>query len=101
MCHLLETLRDRFLFFEGSTEGYVKMHNVFHDNINYVREQLSRHIFMVNRGVNSKDFPRKISCKQYNHFSIIAKKFDELLKPLFCSRLELLMLKLFADTFKV
>ncbi|KAM3288853.1 hypothetical protein P3S67_022283 [Capsicum chacoense] len=60
------------------------------------------HKFMINHKVNSEEFPRKDSYKQYSHMSIVANKFDERPTPIFCPKPKLLMLKLcFEEVFKL
>ncbi|XP_059296422.1 probable disease resistance protein At4g27220 [Lycium ferocissimum] len=92
VCHLLETLKDRFLLSEGYTDVYVKMHDVVRDVAVYIASE-GKHVFMVNHDVNSEEFPRRTSYEPYSHMSIVAKGFDELPKPISCPRLEFLMLK--------
>ncbi|KAH0721009.1 hypothetical protein KY290_006292 [Solanum tuberosum] len=101
VCCLLEILKDRFLLSLGSTENYVKMHDV----VRYVAISIASvgdHSFMVSHDVNSEVFPSKDSCEQYTHMSIIAKNFNERLGSIFYPKLKLLMMKLcFEDPFKI
>ncbi|XP_049401876.1 probable disease resistance protein At1g61310 isoform X3 [Solanum stenotomum] len=102
MCNLLETLKDSFLLSQGSKRNHVKMHDVIRDvAINIASE--GDHSFMVSHDVNSEEFPRIDFYKQqYNHMSIVAKKFDEPCSPIVCPELKLLMLKLcFEEPFKL
>ncbi|KAK4346066.1 hypothetical protein RND71_036242 [Anisodus tanguticus] len=100
MCLLLETLKDRFLLSQGSLKDSVKMHDVIRDVAVYIASEGKR-LFMVSHDVNSEEFPRRTSYKQYSHMSIVANKFDELPKPISCPRLEFLMLKLSQKSFKL
>ncbi|TMX02901.1 hypothetical protein EJD97_019341 [Solanum chilense] len=94
VCHLLETLKDRFLLSQGSNRNSVKMHDVVRDVAIYIASE-GKHIFMVSHDVNSEEFPRKDSYEQYNHVSIVANKFDEHPSPIIGPNLKLLMLKLY------
>ncbi|KAH0729512.1 hypothetical protein KY289_000700 [Solanum tuberosum] len=101
MCLLLEILKDRFLLFQGSEENYVKMHDVVRDVAIYIATE-GKHNFMVSHDVNSEEFPTRDFYEQYTHMSIVADKFEELPRPVFCPKLKLLMLKLrFRDPFKL
>uniref|UniRef100_A0A0V0H397 Putative ovule protein n=1 Tax=Solanum chacoense TaxID=4108 RepID=A0A0V0H397_SOLCH len=92
VCHLLETLKDSFLLSEGSSGGYAKMHDVVRDVAIYIASE-GKHVFMVSHDVNSEEFPRRTSYEPYSHMSIVTKGFNDLPKPIFCPRLEFLMLK--------
>ncbi|XP_006357685.2 probable disease resistance protein At1g61300 [Solanum tuberosum] len=92
VCHLLETLKDRFLLSEGSSGDYVKLHDVIRDVAIYIASE-GKHVFMVSHDVNSEEFPRRTSYEPYSHMSIVTKGFNDLPKPIFCPRLEFLMLK--------
>ncbi|OIT34596.1 putative disease resistance protein [Nicotiana attenuata] len=92
--HLLKILKDRFLLTEGSRKGHVKMHDVVRDVAIYFASE-REHVFLVSHDVNSEVFPREDAYEQYTHMSIVAKRLNELPKPISCPRLELLMLKLF------
>ncbi|PHT43433.1 hypothetical protein CQW23_17458 [Capsicum baccatum] len=99
--NLLETLKDCFLLSQGSDKNYVKMHDVVRDVAIYIASE-GEHKFMINHKVNSEEFPRKDSYKQYSHMSIVANKFDERPRPIFCPKLKLLMLNLcFEEGFKL
>ncbi|XP_015064974.1 probable disease resistance protein At4g27220 isoform X2 [Solanum pennellii] len=100
VCHLLETLKDRFLLSQGSGKNYVKMHDVVRDVAIYIASE-GRHVFMVSHSVNSEEFPRRTSYEPYSHMSIVAQKIDELPKPISFPRLEFLMLKLLEEPFKL
>ncbi|KAK4716338.1 hypothetical protein R3W88_014676 [Solanum pinnatisectum] len=69
------------------------MHDVVCDVAIYIASE-RKHIFMVSHDVNSEEFPRKDTYKQYSHMSIVANIFDERPSPIFCPKLKLLMLKL-------
>lgn len=60
VCHLLETLKDRFLLSEVSSGGYVKMHDVVRDVAIQIASE-GKHVFMVSHDVNSKEFPKRTS----------------------------------------
>ncbi|KAM3288863.1 hypothetical protein P3S67_022293 [Capsicum chacoense] len=68
------------------------MHDVVRDVAIYIASE-GEHKFMVSHNVNSDEFPRKDSYKQYSHMSIVANKFGELPRPISCPRLKLLKLK--------
>ncbi|PHU06060.1 hypothetical protein BC332_26882 [Capsicum chinense] len=93
ICLLLETVKDSFLLYQDSLKDCVKMHDVVRDVAIYIASE-GNHIFMVSHDVNSEEFPRKDSYEQYSHMSIVAKKIDELPRPILCPKLKLLMLKL-------
>ncbi|KAK4726590.1 hypothetical protein R3W88_031507 [Solanum pinnatisectum] len=98
---LIEILKESFLLSQGSNKNYVKMHDVICDVAIYIASE-EEHIFMVSHNVNSKEFPQKDSYEQYSHMSIVANKFEELPRPIFCPKLKLLMLKLcFKKLFKL
>lgn len=88
MCHLLETLKDRFLLSQGSSKIYVKMHDVVRDVAIYIASE-GKHVFMVSHNVNSEEFPKELLTSY------------ELPKPILFPRLEFLMLKLFEEPFKL
>ncbi|KAM3339370.1 hypothetical protein P3S68_029239 [Capsicum galapagoense] len=101
MSNLLGTLKNCFLLSQGSDKNYVKMHDVVRDMAIHIASE-GEHKFMINHKVNSEEFPRKDSYKQYSHMSIVANKFDERPTPIFCPKLKLLMLKLcFEEVFKL
>ncbi|KAK4727237.1 hypothetical protein R3W88_032154 [Solanum pinnatisectum] len=101
VCYMLETLKDCFLLSQGSYKNYVKMHDVVRDVAIYIASE-GKHIFMVSHDMNSKEFPRKDSYKQYTHMSIVANNFDELPSPIIFPKLNLLMLRLcFTESFKL
>ncbi|KAM3339364.1 hypothetical protein P3S68_029233 [Capsicum galapagoense] len=68
------------------------MHDVVRNVAIYIVSE-GEHKFMVSHNVNSDEFPRKDSYKQYSHMSIVANKFGELPRPIACPRLKLLKLK--------
>ncbi|XP_059295337.1 probable disease resistance protein At4g27220 [Lycium ferocissimum] len=90
--HLLETLRDRFLLFQGSDENHVKIRDVIRDVVIYIASE-GKHIFMLSHDVNSEAFPRRTSYEPYSHLLIVAEKFDELPKPIVSPGLEFLIIK--------
>ncbi|KAF3614371.1 putative disease resistance protein-like isoform X2 [Capsicum annuum] len=99
--NLLETLKNCFLLSQVPGKDYVKMHDVVRDMAIHIASE-GNHIFLVSHNVNSKEFPRKDSYKQYSHMSIVANKFDARPRPISCPRLKLLMLKLrFEEGFKL
>ncbi|KAL3326369.1 hypothetical protein AABB24_037179 [Solanum stoloniferum] len=101
VCLLLETLKDCFLLAQGSDKNYVKMHDVVRDVAISIASE-GEHNFMVSHHVNSEEFPKRTSYEHFNHMSIVANKFDEDPRPIFCPKLILLMLKLrFEDSFKL
>ncbi|KAG5581925.1 hypothetical protein H5410_052552 [Solanum commersonii] len=92
VCLLLETLKDCFLLAQGSDKNYVKMHDVVRDVAISIASE-GEHEFMVSHHVNSEEFPRRTSYEHFTHMSIVANKFDEHPRPIFCPKLMLLMLK--------
>ena len=86
---------------QGSEKDYVKIHDVVRDVAIYIAPE-GEQIFMVSHNVNSEELTRRISYEHFSHISIVANKFDELPKPIFCPKLKLLMLKLcFEKAFKL
>ncbi|KAH0721693.1 hypothetical protein KY290_006753 [Solanum tuberosum] len=101
VCLLLETLKDCFLLSKGSGKNHVKMHDVVRDVAISIASE-GEHNFMVSHDVNSEEFPRRTSYEHFSHMSIVANKFDELPRPIICTKLKLLMLKLrFGDPCKL
>ncbi|XP_015161371.1 probable disease resistance protein At4g27220 [Solanum tuberosum] len=101
VCLLLEILKDGFLLFQGSEKNHVKMHDVVRDVAISIASE-GEHNFMVSHDVNSEELPRRTCYEHFSHMSIIANKFDELPRPIFCPKLKLLILKLrFEDPFKL
>ncbi|KAG5583579.1 hypothetical protein H5410_054206 [Solanum commersonii] len=99
-CLLLETLKDCFLLTRGSRRKCVRMHDVVRDFALYIASE-GKYIFMVSHDVDSERFPSRKSYEQYTHMSIVANKFEELPRPVFCPKLKLLMLKLIRHPFKL
>ncbi|XP_049396971.1 disease resistance protein UNI-like [Solanum stenotomum] len=101
VCFLLEILKDGFLLSQGSEKNHVKMHDVVRDVAISIASE-GEHNFMVSHDVNSEEFPRRTSYEHFSHMSIVANKFDEHPRPIICTKLKLLMLKLcFEDPFKL
>lgn len=99
-CLLLERLKDGFLLSQGSDKNYVKMHDVVRAMAISIASE-GEHNFMVSHHVNSEEFPRRNSYEHFSHMSIVAKKFNELPRPIVCPKPKLLMLKLwFEKSFK-
>uniref|UniRef100_A0A3Q7H9I9 Uncharacterized protein n=1 Tax=Solanum lycopersicum TaxID=4081 RepID=A0A3Q7H9I9_SOLLC len=92
-CLLLERLKDGFLLSQGSDKNYVKMHDVVRAMAISIASE-GEHNFMVSHHVNSEEFPRRNSYEHFSHMSIVAKKFNELPRPIVCPKPKLLMLKL-------
>ncbi|PHT37179.1 hypothetical protein CQW23_24879 [Capsicum baccatum] len=76
------------------------MHDVVRDVAIHVASE-GKHKFMVNHNMLSGEFPRRDSYEQYSHMSIAANRFDERPRPISCPRLELLMIKLVGNPFKL
>ncbi|WMV52834.1 hypothetical protein MTR67_046219 [Solanum verrucosum] len=101
MCLLLEILKDGFFLSQGPDKNHVKMHDVVRDVAISIASE-GEHNFMVSHDVNSEEFPRKTSYDHFSHMSIVANKFGEHPRPIICTKLKLLMLKLhFEDPFKL
>ncbi|XP_049400074.1 probable disease resistance protein At4g27220 [Solanum stenotomum] len=101
VCFLLKILKDCFLLSQGSDGNHVKMHDVVRDVAISIASE-GEHNFMVSHDVNSEEFPRRTSYEHFSHMSIVANKFDEHPRPIICTKLKLLMLKLcFEDPFKL
>ncbi|KAH0723249.1 hypothetical protein KY285_005838 [Solanum tuberosum] len=101
VCFLLEILKDGFLLSQGSEKNHVKMHDVVRDVAISIASE-GEHNFMVSHDVNSEEFPRRTSYEHFSHMSIVANKFDEHPRPIICTKLKFLMLKLcFEDPFKL
>ncbi|XP_049396972.1 probable disease resistance protein At4g27220 [Solanum stenotomum] len=98
---LLEILKDGFLLSQGSDKNHVTMHDVVRDVAISIASE-GEHNFMVSHNVNSEKFPSRTSYEHFSHMSIVANKFDEHPRPIICTKLKLLMLKLrFKDPFKL
>ncbi|KAH0752700.1 hypothetical protein KY285_005848 [Solanum tuberosum] len=101
MCFLLNKLKDCFLLSQGSDKNHVKIHDVVRDVAISIASEGEQN-FMVSHDVNSEQFPRRTSYDHFSHMSIVANKFDEHPRPIICTKLKLLMLKLrFNDPFKL
>ena len=97
---LLETLKDCFFLAQGSDKNNMKMHDVLCDVAISIAFE-GEHNFMVSHHVNSEEFPRRTPYEHFSHMSIVAKKFNELPRPIVCPKPKLLMLKLwFEKSFK-
>ncbi|KAG5583583.1 hypothetical protein H5410_054210 [Solanum commersonii] len=101
LCLLLEILKDGFLLSQGSDKNHVKMHDVVRDVAISIASE-GEYNFMVRHDVNSEQFPSRTSYEHFSHMSIVANKFDMHPRPIICTNLKLLMLKLrFKDPFKL
>ena len=80
---LLETLKDCFFLAQGSDKNNMKMHDVLCDVAISIAFE-GEHNFMVSHHVNSDEFPRRTFYEHFTHMSIVANKFHEHPRSIFC-----------------
>ncbi|KAL7169380.1 hypothetical protein ACSBR2_034428 [Camellia fascicularis] len=99
VCALLDKLKSCHLLLKSDVDHHVKMHDAVRDVAISIASK-DDHVFMVQHGVELREWPKNRIYNHYNSISVIADTIHEFPQELECKKLKLLMLTCKNDSLK-